>query len=152
MSDARDDHTTRIDFPVPASEKAAPFSILVADDDEIGRAIVVNVLKGMGYRPEVAENGHEAVHSWERGDFDLILMDIHMPLIDGIEATWIIRSQESDRGDYTPIIAYSADYVTEHFDKLFSLGFDGFVRKPVALELLLREIERCIQLKQTRPV
>jgi two-component system sensor histidine kinase/response regulator len=134
-----------------AGEGTAPLRILIADDQERNRKLAANLLKIIGYCPAVAGNGSEAVNEWEHGDFDLILMDLHMPLVNGIEATCIIRSHERDRGDYTPIIACSADYAQEPPEKYSCLGFDGFVRKPLHFETLRQKIQHCIQLKRPRP-
>lgn len=128
--------------------KDAPPHILIADDNETSRSALASVLHDMGCRLEVAENGKEAVGSWERSNFDLILMDVDMPFVNGFEATWIIRDFEKDRGDYTPIIACSADRPIEDIGEFISVGFDGFVRRPLLLYTLQQEIERCMQLKR----
>jgi CheY-like chemotaxis protein len=147
-SDTRNEETVRSGFSGSAAEKEKALRILIVDDQKANREIVISILKNRGYRLDVAENGREAVNRWEHDSFDLILMDIHMPLIDGFEATWIIRHQERDRGDYTPIIACSADYVKECSEEFSGLGFDGFVRKPLILKALLREIRRCVLFKR----
>jgi CheY-like chemotaxis protein len=146
--DAREENNARNGFNVSVGGKDAPKHILIADDEEPNRLVIVSILRSMGYHPEVARNGKEAVHKWEIGNFDLILMDINMPLVDGIEATWIIRNHEKDNGDHTPIIAYTADASKEDPSVFSSLGFDGFVRKPLDLKTLTGEIQRCIQLKR----
>jgi CheY-like chemotaxis protein len=146
--DTRNEATARSGFSGSATKKEKALRIMVVDDQKVNREIVISILTSMGYDLEVAENGREAVNKWENDSFDLILMDIHMPLIDGFEATWIIRNQERDRGDYTPIIACSADYVKECSEELSGLGFDGFIRKPLVLETLLLEIRRCVLFKR----
>lgn len=133
------------------SNGVAAVRILIADDHAANRQIMVNILQVLGCRLEVVANGREAVHAWERGDFDLILMDIQMPVLDGLEATRIIRNHEEKRGGYTPIIAHSADTSKEGDEVFLSLRFDGFVRKPVVIGTLMREIDRCLQLKRSRP-
>ncbi len=149
--DTGNEDTAQSSLPGAAPEEEAAPRILVADDQKINRAIIVNILQDEGYSLETAKNGREVVDKWESGGFDLILMDIHMPLVDGIEATWIIRSHEENKDEYTPIIACSADYAKERPEEFSCLGFDGFVRKPLDFETLLREIRRCLHLKKPRP-
>ncbi|MDR3581354.1 MAG: response regulator [Oryzomonas sp.] len=148
--DAINEDNTQCHYPFSASENGAPLRILLVDDQELNRTLVASMLKDMGYSLEVSENGKEAVSKWENGSFDLILMDINMPIIDGIEAPWIIRNHEKDRGDYTPIIAFSADFDKEDSGEYSSLGFDGFVRKPLILPTLIQEINRCIPLRRPK--
>lgn len=147
---SRKENNVQCHSPVSNSWQNAPIHILLADDQEANRMLVTSILQKMGCSLEVAENGKEAVSKWEKGSFDLILMDINMPIIDGIEATWIIRNHEKDTGDYTPIIAFSADFVKEDLVEFSSLGFDGFVRKPLILLDLLQEINLCIQFKRLK--
>lgn len=149
--DREEKNTSQSHNAISVLEKDAPLRILIADDNKMSRLLVFNLLQNMEYCPEVVGNGREAVHRWEDDDFDLILMDINMPLMDGIEATWTIRNLEKVRGDYTPIIAQSADTSKADPTVFSGLGFDGFVGKPIILETLLEEIERSIQLKQLRP-
>lgn len=150
-TDAALEDSSRSNCAISLKDDEVPPRILIVDDQEINRVVVVRILQSMGYGTAVAENGKEAVDKWEHGGFDLILMDIHMPLIDGIEATWIIRCHEKERGDYTPIIACSAGYAQECPEEFSRLGFDGFVRKPLVFETLLWEIKRSLQLKRVGP-
>jgi two-component system CheB/CheR fusion protein len=144
--------TTQNYDAMPLEDEGAALRILIADDQEVNRLTATIVLQSSGYSVDVAENGKEAVIKWDHGSFDLILMDINMPLINGIEATWIIRDHERDSGGYTPIIAYSADVSKGDPEVLSCHGFDGFLRKPSDLDTMLQEIERCIRLKRPRPL
>jgi two-component system CheB/CheR fusion protein len=147
---ARKENNVQCHSPVSTSWQDAPIHILLVDDQEVNLTLAASILQNMGYSLDVAVNGKEAVSKWEKGSFDLIIMDINMPIINGIEATWIIRNHEKDSGDYTPIIAFSADFVKEDSGEFSSLGFDGFVRKPLILQDLLQEINLCIQFKRLK--
>ena len=147
MYAAAEDHS-RNTGAISGKDRDAPLRILIADDQEASRTPVAEFLKHRGYGVAVADNGREAVGKWEGGGLDLILMDIHMPLVDGIEATWIIRTHEKEGGAYTPIIACSSNHAKELTEGVSSLGFDGFIRKPFLFETLLEEIFRCTQLKR----
>jgi len=138
------------EFSTAVAEPA--LCILIVDDQEINRMLVLQSLRLVGYRGVVAGNGREAVTAWEKGGIDLILMDIHMPLVDGLEATAIIRSLEAANGAHTPIIACSARYQEKYPGELACLGFDGLVAKPIDLSELQSEIGRCSGLKKPRPV
>jgi CheY-like chemotaxis protein len=150
--DARKENNVQCHSPVATSWHDAPIHILLVDDQEVNLMFVASLLQNMGYSLEVAVDGKEAVSKWDIYNFDLIIMDINMPIINGIEATWIIRNHEKDRGDYTPIIAFSADFDKEDSGEFLSLGFDGFVRKPLILQDLLQEINRCIQFRRPKQV
>ena len=136
---------------IPTAEVERALCILIVDDQEINRMLVLHILRLLGYRVVVARDGREAVAAWEEGGIDLILMDIQMPLINGLEATAIIRSLEAENGAYTPIIACSAQYQEKFPGELAGLGFDGLVPKPINLNALQSEISRCCELKKPRP-
>jgi CheY-like chemotaxis protein len=134
---------------VPGKKSPAGGYILVAEDQEINRVILTHLLKRLGYRVIVAQDGKEAVLRWQEGGFDLILMDIHMPVIDGLEATAIIRRLEADQSRYTPIIACTAEFSEAFEGEHICLGFDGLVRKPLDIAMLQSEIERCLPLRRS---
>ena len=90
------------------------------------------------------EDGKAAFERWESDQFDLILMDVQMPGMDGIAATSAIRMQEKAGGRYTPIIALTAHALTGDRDKLLEQGFDGYVPKPIDVDGLLAEVNRLI--------
>jgi len=90
----------------------------------------------------VVEDGDQAVSSWQAGSFDLILMDVQMPVLDGIEATRIIREQERQSGRHTPIIALTAHAMEGDRERLMEQGFDGYIAKPVDIKLLCGEMMR----------
>lgn len=123
--------------------------ILIADDNEINRKLAVAIIKRMGHSWETARDGREAIDLHEQHHFDLILMDVQMPLLDGIEATRLIRERERGKGlTPMPIIALTAHALSEDREKLLNSGFDGYISKPVNLTNLGEEIRRCTELDQ----
>ncbi len=111
--------------------------ILVVDDEESIREIMRIKLVKLGYDPEFAKNGKEALKISEREEFPLILTDLRMPEIDGIELCMRIK----ERNPETVIYAFSGVVTEVEFDQLEEMGFDGLLCKPVTFEVLERAIE-----------
>jgi two-component system, chemotaxis family, CheB/CheR fusion protein len=128
----------------PAVREERSLHVLVAEDNAINRQITTEFLTSCGHTLETAEDGAEALERWKQGCFDLILMDIEMPGMDGIEASCRIREAEKDRGVHTPVIALTAHALKSDQERLLGLGFDGYVSKPIDLEVLLNELHRCL--------
>ena len=118
--------------------------ILVVDDNEINQNIAGYLLKKAGIDYVLASDGQEALDVWLEFTFDLILMDVHMPVMNGIEATKIIREKEAGMDIYTPIIALTADALREEKENFLKQGFDGCVTKPFEINTLFAEMRRCI--------
>lgn len=110
--------------------------ILVVEDNRMNQMIIMNMMAILGYSATLAENGREAVHVFNHSDFDLILMDQHMPVMDGIEASAQIRIQEQGSGKRVPIIAFTATLIQEEQKDKFNHLMDDFILKPVSLDLL----------------
>jgi signal transduction histidine kinase/DNA-binding response OmpR family regulator len=105
--------------------------ILVAEDNVINQRYVLSVLEKEGFSAAVVSNGREAIAALERESFDLVLMDIHMPDMDGFEATSSIRARERFSGKRIPIVAVTAHAMTGDRDKCLAAGMDGYVSKPL---------------------
>jgi signal transduction histidine kinase/CheY-like chemotaxis protein len=108
-------------------------NILLAEDNAVNQTLAVKLLKKQGHQVTVAANGRLAVEEFERGGFDLILMDVQMPEMDGLEATSEIRRIEQKKGTRIPIIAMTAQTMKGDRDNCFAAGMDSFVSKPVRL-------------------
>ena len=121
-----------------------PLRVLVVDDNEINQNIAGYLLKKAGIDFVSASDGQEALEAWLEFTFDLILMDVHMPVMNGIEATKIIREKEAGTDRYTPIIALTADALREEQENILRQGFDGCVTKPFEINTLFTEMRRCI--------
>jgi len=116
--------------------------ILLAEDNPVNRKLAVTMLKKRGYRVLPVENGREAVAAWEKEPFDLIVMDIKMPEMDGLEATRTIREKEKGTGRHIPIIALTAHALKEDRGKCLAAGMDDYLSKPVKAERLFMIIDK----------
>jgi CheY-like chemotaxis protein len=107
--------------------------VLVVEDDMILRYLAERQLLKLGYLCELVENGADALKKMKEGRFDLIFMDIQMPVMNGLESTSAIRKMEHERGDEksTPIVAMTAN---PNQQQCFEAGMDDFMFKPVSLE------------------
>jgi PAS domain S-box-containing protein len=124
-----------------------PLHILLAEDNVVNQKFAIRVVKKAGHTVEIANNGAEAVAAWERGDFDIILMDVQMPDMDGLEATQRIREREQamDPSPHIPIIAMTANAMKGDREKCLDAGMDGYVSKPVKRDALFAEIKQVVK-------
>src|SRR5437660_1598121 len=105
--------------------------ILLAEDNVINQTLAVRILEKRGYSVTVAVDGQAAVEALQAGGFELVLMDIQMPRLDGFEATAIIRKKEKLSGGHIPIIAMTAHALVGDREKCLAAGMDGYVYKPI---------------------
>ncbi|MDQ0192451.1 PAS domain S-box protein [Paenibacillus wynnii] len=129
-----------LDIKVPRSK----LSILVAEDDPVNQLVMTRMLKFLDYEVEVVANGLEALKSLERKNYDLIFMDIQMPLMDGIEATRKIREIEAGVR-HTPIIAITAYALQGDRENCLAAGVDDYLPKPIPMEKLQLALEKWTQ-------
>jgi PAS domain S-box-containing protein len=136
--------------PIPAAlaaaEGAARRRVLVAEDNAINRLVVVGLLQGLGYEVHTAEDGRQAVQAVRRERYDLVLMDVHMPGLDGFAATAAIRRAEAAEGGEwrQPIVALTADALEGDAEKSLAAGMDDHLTKPVNPERLAAVVERWV--------
>lgn len=113
-------------------------AILLVDDVEDNRLLITLFLKGSTYRLDTAENGAVAVGKFQSGNYNLVLMDIQMPIMDGYEATRTIRAWEDKEGrDATPIIALTASALEDDIEKARAAGVTAHLTKPIKKQTLL---------------
>ena len=112
--------------------------LLVAEDDPVIRQVLGSMFKRLKYAIDFAENGQKAVEMWETGEFDLILMDVQMPGMNGFEATGAIREKERSRSGHTPIIAMTAHALKEDEQRCLDAGMDAYISKPIDFEKTLQ--------------
>jgi two-component system sensor histidine kinase/response regulator len=115
--------------------------ILLAEDNPINRELAVRTLSKRGHLVTVAENGKLAVEAFEKQAFDIVLMDVQMPEMDGFEATAAIRQKEKSTGNHIPIIAMTAHAMKGDREKCLAAGMDAYISKPVHIEELLHVTE-----------
>ncbi len=130
-----------------AAPVVSKLRILAAEDNVVNQAVLKNFLQAAGHDVKFVENGLLAVDACKTQDFDIVLMDISMPVMDGVEALREIRFLERDRSvkSGVPIIAVSAHAMSQQIDEYLQAGFDGYITKPVKPAELHSEIARVIE-------
>ncbi len=116
------------------------YKILVAEDNPVNQKLAVRLLEKAGNQVAIANNGQEVLQKLKGKEYDLILMDVQMPVMDGIQATQKIRANEN--GEHIPIIALTAHAMKGDAEKCLTAGMDGYVSKPIRSDELFQEIER----------
>ncbi len=130
------------DPPPPQTPSwSRPLQILLVEDNPMNQHLTTLLLERAGHWVTVAHDGREAVELWRAGSFDLILMDIQMPEMDGFETTARIRSLERQRDTHTPIIALTAHALREDRERCIAAGMDGYLSKPIRAGKLLEVLE-----------
>ncbi|MDB5424434.1 MAG: sensor histidine kinase/response regulator, partial [Phenylobacterium sp.] len=116
--------------------------VLAAEDNPTNQIVLTTIMKVMGLELSLVGDGRAAVDAWRRGEFDVILMDIQMPEMDGVTATRLIRAAEAhDNLDRIPIIALSANAFSHQINEYLAAGMDGHVAKPIELSALYAALE-----------
>jgi CheY-like chemotaxis protein len=126
----------------PVRVDGSSLRILVAEDNPVNGKFVSLLLEKSGHRVSVADNGKDALELLEQGVFDVVLMDIQMPVVNGEEALVRIREKDAKRGTHLPVLALTAYALKGDREKFLRQGFDGYLSKPVEAEVLLEEIMR----------
>ena len=108
--------------------------ILVAEDDMLASHLIREMLNWHGLEMEPARTGQEAMELWESGSYDMILMDLQMPRLDGISATRMIRKKEQERGGHIPIVAMTANTFEEDRERCIAAGMDAYLTKPLDMK------------------
>jgi len=130
--------------PAPQAVTDVTRRILVAEDNLINQRVAVGLLSRRGYEVIVANNGQEALDALANGSFDLVLMDMQMPEMDGLEATAAIRLRERSSGQHMPIIAMTASAMKVDQDRCLEVGMDRYITKPVRPEEMYLVIEQAL--------
>jgi signal transduction histidine kinase/ActR/RegA family two-component response regulator len=123
--------------------------ILVAEDNEINLKLLETILHQEHYQVVTAKNGQVAVDKYLKESFDLVLMDIDMPVMDGVTANRLIKEvNKHDRRPFTPVIALTAHALSGDKERIMKAGLDAHIAKPIDKELLLETIERFLEMKR----
>jgi two-component system sensor histidine kinase/response regulator len=136
------DGTSSSRLPGQPGQMAAelPMQILIAEDNVINQQVIQYILQKLGYTPTIVQNGREAVDTATSGDFDIILMDLQMPEMDGLEATRIIRRHNTDRQPV--IIALTANAMEGDEEECLEAGMNDYLGKPVKLEEVIDKLQK----------
>jgi two-component system, sensor histidine kinase and response regulator len=130
---------------------ARPMKILLAEDNVVNRKLAITLLEKRGHSVTATENGEEAIAALERENFDLILMDVQMPVMDGFEAIRSIRAKERTTGAHIPIVALTAHAMKGDREKCLAVGADDYVSKPIRTSDLLAAMDRSMTLRVDAP-
>jgi two-component system, sensor histidine kinase and response regulator len=143
--------------PAPIQQAAAPvptttpLHILVAEDNELSAQVLEQALVRQGHRVRLASNGREVLTLAEQGGFDLLLLDVHMPELDGFQVVRAVRERELIAGGHLPIIALTARSRKEDRERCLAAGMDDFQTKPIRPSDLVAAIDRILQAHSSRP-
>ena len=122
-------------------ENRRKFKVLLAEDNVVNRQLVLRLLEKRGHIVTPAANGQEAVDLVKKSLFDVVLMDVQMPGMDGFEATALIRGDEMSTGAHLPIIAMTAHAMEGDRQRCLDAGMDGYISKPIKVDDLIETIE-----------
>jgi len=115
--------------------------LLVAEDNLINQRLAVRLLEKRGHRVDIATNGQQALAAMERQSYDVVLMDVQMPEVDGFQATAAIREREKTTGKHLRIIAMTAHAMEGDREKCLAAGMDGYIPKPITAKEMFDAIE-----------
>jgi PAS domain S-box-containing protein len=137
-----DANTATARAPAPALGAGVDLGlrVLIAEDNVINQKVALQMLARLGCRATAVGNGAQAVAAIERGTYDLVLMDVQMPEMDGFEATALIRRQETQAGGHLPILAMTAHAMEGDRERCLATGMDGYISKPVKTDELARAL------------
>jgi len=128
-----------------AEPKLPPIRVLAAEDNKTNQLLLAAMLDPLGVEVHVTADGREAVAAFQAERFDLVLMDVQMPAMNGVDATLAIRAIEAERGlAPTPILALSANVMSHQIEEYLAAGMNGFVAKPIEMAALIGAIERAL--------
>ncbi len=131
-------------------EISGPLNILLAEDNMVSERLMSRVLTKQGHQVTSARDGKEALASLEAGQFDLVIMDVQMPKLNGLEATRAIRARERETHQHIPIIALTAHAIRGDEERCLEAGMDSYLTKPIHFDALFQEIGKVMRSLETR--
>jgi len=142
---------TNLDYIEPSTKRnlveqkneRKKFHLLIVEDVKVNQKVAIKLLDKIGYSSEAADNGKAALEKIYQNDYDMILMDIQMPVMDGIEATRCIRNGEAgEKNKDILIVAMTANALKEEKDRLLTIGMDDFIAKPVSAKNICHVVDK----------
>ncbi len=131
--------------PPPSAVQRSQLRVLAAEDNHVNQLVLQAILRQAGIEPDLVVNGAQAVGAWRDGEWDIVLMDVHMPVMDGVAAVQEIRRREAAEGrPRTPIIALTANAMSHQIAPLLAAGFDDHVGKPIDIATLFAALDRAL--------
>ena len=128
---------------IEGSHPSGPVRILVADDLDVNREVMARQLDLIGFRADLASNGQEALAAWRKARHEIVLLDLHMPELDGLATARAIRREEAERDwPRTALVAVTANALKGEDERCFAAGMDAFLAKPAGIEALARTLSR----------
>ncbi|MDA0768706.1 MAG: GAF domain-containing protein [Chloroflexi bacterium] len=121
--------------------------VLLVEDNEVNQVLAARVLEKQGHTLALAKHGEEALALLEESTFDLVLMDVQMPVMDGLETTRLIRDRETETGEHLPIIAMTANAMKGDREKCLEAGMDDYVSKPLLTQVLFEAMANVLENK-----
>jgi two-component system CheB/CheR fusion protein len=118
--------------------------ILVADDVEVNLRVAAVLLKGLGHSGVLVQDGQQALNALAQQHFDLVMLDVSMPVLDGLSALQEIRANERQGRPHVPVILVSGHALPEDRDRFMAAGADAFIAKPIQREALQKELQRVL--------
>src|SRR5205807_900605 len=150
-------NATPLAWPTPRQQAGTapaptttPLHILVAEDNELSAQVLEQSLVRQGHRVRLASSGREVLALAEQGGFDLLLLDVHMPELDGFQVVQAVRQRELTTGGHLPIIALTARSRKEDRERCLTAGMDDFQTKPIRPADLLAAIDRVLRAHPAR--
>jgi two-component system sensor histidine kinase/response regulator len=129
---------------VERTEMLPSLDVLLVEDSLVNQKLAIGLLEKDRHSVVVAVNGKEAIAALASRQFDVVLMDVEMPEMDGLEATAVIRAKERQTGEHVPIIAMTAHAMKGDRDRCLAAGMDDYLSKPVRAGILFETIQRCL--------
>jgi CheY-like chemotaxis protein len=133
-------------------EPSAILSVLLVEDNAVNQRLAARLLEKRGHRVVVAANGREALAALEKGAFDLVLMDVQMPEMDGLEAIAAIRKKEQLSGKHQAVIALTAHVMKGDQERCVAAGMDGYLSKPIRPQELDAILDICMAARKRMPI
>lgn len=144
-TDATSDSNSSSDKPtIDYADSLAKLKILLVEDNLVNQKLAVGVLGKQGHEVTIANNGREAIDIWQEHPFDLILMDVQMPVMDGLQATQKIRELEKETGQHIPVIAMTARAMEGDRQECLESGMDDYLAKPIRIKELAQRLSRIV--------